>query len=699
MFKRTLLAFGLLLATLSGASAQNTTCSNRPAGDDSNACANTRFVNGAVADAVFDSLGWFIVGSADYPTAQSAVDAAAAQNGGVVYFPCGPDVALGAGAIGLDLRGTKNIRLIGAQGVNSGATSCQAIRYTGTGTMIDASGTIGLEIENLFIVGLSASKCIAFDQHATLAVYASIKRNTIRCNTSATGIGIQLSYLIIATIAENSITSYIGVRGDAEIPGEVANVINFYGNTYHTGSTYHVVNPLGIWNFNGDTFEGGVSGTSIFTTPGSVGTCFALNLRGNDFDDPIAVGPVNARVYTECLQVNSKDNVYSASAGQTMLEAPAGLGARINSDSDYYNLNGTAVDINTGNCGKITDYRAPSAAFVLLGTPNGCGIFDFNYNYMVFGAGIRVGVNTVIGGSIAVAGATSGAANIISQAAAGSPNLTLPTTTGTFAVSATTPITLNAATGVLTVSDAAIAFAKFQDLAALSVFGRSVNSAGVGGNITCGAGSNGVIRESGSTIGCGAIAAAAIPSAAITYAKIQNLGALSVMGRSANSAGVGADISATAASDTVLRESGSTLGFGTLTATATPQMATMRVRTTGINFNAANNDNAITLPLPSGYTRYAIERIYVGNVSASITTATAGMFSAAGGGGTTLVTTAAMTVSTAAANVANNNQILTGTNAWAFGVASNFTSVFFRTVTPQGSAATGDVTVVYTPIQ
>lgn len=58
--------------------------------------------------------------------------------------------------------------------------------------------------------------------------------------------------------------------------------------------------------------------------------------------------------------------------------------------------------------------------------------------------------------------------------------------------------------------------------------------------------------------------ALSITNSAVTYAKIQNLGALAVMGRSANTSGVGADIQATAASDAVLRESGSTIGFGTI---------------------------------------------------------------------------------------------------------------------------------------
>lgn len=59
-------------------------------------------------------------------------------------------------------------------------------------------------------------------------------------------------------------------------------------------------------------------------------------------------------------------------------------------------------------------------------------------------------------------------------------------------------------------------------------------------------------------------AAATIQTAVVTYAKIQNIGALAVMGRAANSSGVGADIQATGASDAVLRESGGTIGFGTI---------------------------------------------------------------------------------------------------------------------------------------
>jgi hypothetical protein len=62
----------------------------------------------------------------------------------------------------------------------------------------------------------------------------------------------------------------------------------------------------------------------------------------------------------------------------------------------------------------------------------------------------------------------------------------------------------------------------------------------------------------------GTVSTAAIANDAVTDAKLRNSGALSVIGRSANSTGDPADISGTASSDAVLRVSGTTLGFGTV---------------------------------------------------------------------------------------------------------------------------------------
>jgi hypothetical protein len=77
---------------------------------------------------------------------------------------------------------------------------------------------------------------------------------------------------------------------------------------------------------------------------------------------------------------------------------------------------------------------------------------------------------------------------------------------------------------------------------------QTIRRAALTGDVTASAGSN----------------ATTIANDAVSDAKLRNSGALSVIGRSANSSGDPADISAVAASDAVFRESGSVIGFGTI---------------------------------------------------------------------------------------------------------------------------------------
>lgn len=102
-----------------------------------------------------------------------------------------------------------------------------------------------------------------------------------------------------------------------------------------------------------------------------------------------------------------------------------------------------------------------------------------------------------------------------------------------------------------------------RDSAALSVIGRSVNSSGDPGDISTSADGD-VLRRSGVALGFGQIATAGITDAAVTSAKLRDSAALSVIGRSANSSGVPADIAAATDGD-ILRRSGTSIGFGTVT--------------------------------------------------------------------------------------------------------------------------------------
>lgn len=67
-----------------------------------------------------------------------------------------------------------------------------------------------------------------------------------------------------------------------------------------------------------------------------------------------------------------------------------------------------------------------------------------------FTATPTLGVAGSLQGALSFAGATSGSALVTAQAAAGTPTLTLPNATGTFAVNASSPLVLSATTGNLT---------------------------------------------------------------------------------------------------------------------------------------------------------------------------------------------------------------------------------------------------------
>lgn len=89
-----------------------------------------------------------------------------------------------------------------------------------------------------------------------------------------------------------------------------------------------------------------------------------------------------------------------------------------------------------------------------------------------------------------------------------------------------------------TIAANAVSNTKLRDSAALSVIGRSANSSGDPADIAAVAAGGAVLRESGSTIGFGTVATAGIADDAVTYAKIQNVSATDrLLGRDTAAAG------------------------------------------------------------------------------------------------------------------------------------------------------------------
>ena len=109
-----------------------------------------------------------------------------------------------------------------------------------------------------------------------------------------------------------------------------------------------------------------------------------------------------------------------------------------------------------------------------------------------------------------------------------------------------------------------------------------------------------------------------------------------------------------------------------------------------VNFNTANTDYTITIRSPTKY--WSISEVLLTNsgTTASLTTARGGVFTATGGGGTTIVTDAALSAITSNAVNGVNGLYMTVvaglTNRYV-----NYQTLYYRTSTAQGAAATGRV--------
>lgn len=116
-----------------------------------------------------------------------------------------------------------------------------------------------------------------------------------------------------------------------------------------------------------------------------------------------------------------------------------------------------------------------------------------------------------------------------------------------------------------------------------------------------------------------------------------------------------------------------------------------------VNFNSANTDHAITIKFPTKYWRIGDIFVINNGTTASLTTARGGVFTATGGGGTTIA--ADQVLSAITSNAVNGVNGLAMT--LAAGITSqyvNYATLYYRTSTAQGAAATGRVYIMGRPI-
>lgn len=109
--------------------------------------------------------------------------------------------------------------------------------------------------------------------------------------------------------------------------------------------------------------------------------------------------------------------------------------------ADLFKWVDTASNVGTGILAHFTT-ASGSSENPWQADSNGLG-------WEIDSTGVLKSVGATASGEVDLGGSSSGIAAIIAQAAAGTPTLTLPTSTGTFATTAASPINLNSTTGQL----------------------------------------------------------------------------------------------------------------------------------------------------------------------------------------------------------------------------------------------------------
>lgn len=231
-------------------------------------------------------------------------------------------------------------------------------------------------------------------------------------------------------------------HGDAVAPQPLiqsnCRTLNSESNTYSQagGTAIAQANSTGVVNSTSDLFS---SGTWV-----AIGTGNLLNMKSQEVTGfaPVITGtpatnPVAQIVYGGL-------NVGTATAAPAAPLVVASRGSSVSSSgisvvASDYGTNGGSISINkntgVGSAANIAAFDGTSIAPITFvsGDVRLGGVFSGNRE-----------------GALRFLGLTSGTALIRAQSVAGTPDLRLPTGSGTFASSATAPLVLDATTGVLT---------------------------------------------------------------------------------------------------------------------------------------------------------------------------------------------------------------------------------------------------------
>lgn len=263
----------------------------------------------------------------------------------------------------------------------------------------------------------------------TLASLANLQNETTAVNT------INSNSSIVQTAWDNTLSR------DGTSPNTMGASFDMNSNRIlNLPQPVSLLEPLRLTDLN--TFIGGGSITTL-PTGGTTG-----QILGKTSNTDFAVAWINAisaasnNTFTGnntfTLPVIAGTIVGGTTASSTLtLESTSGVGTT------------DAIIFKTGSQVEAARFNTSGGFSVGLTNDAGVGgVFVKN--------SLAVGLTGSVTGQLNMVGATSGFASVRSQAIAGTPILTLPNASGTFAVSVTGPLTLSSTTGNITVTGSAL---------------------------------------------------------------------------------------------------------------------------------------------------------------------------------------------------------------------------------------------------
>lgn len=233
------------------------------------------------------------------------------------------------------------------------------------------------------------------------------------------------------------------------------------GDTLYASATNTLAKLAGnittVRQFLSQTGTGAVSAAPAWATIAGADITGAALTTANDTNVTLSLGGTPATALLRAASITAGwTGLLSLTRGGTNANLTASNGGLV-----YSTASAMAILAGTATAGQIprsgasaapswstTTYPATAAAGTILAAGT--------LNTIAGTPTPTLGVAGSLLGTLSLAGNTSGAALITPQAVAGNPTLTLPNTSGTFAASAAAPITLNATTGQIGITSAAL---------------------------------------------------------------------------------------------------------------------------------------------------------------------------------------------------------------------------------------------------